>query len=386
MRPNHFDVIVIGAGVAGSAAAYRLAATHKVLVLERFAFLHKLGSSHGGSRIFRHAYKDERYVKLAVAADELWRELEQDADDKLLTRTGGLDIGREGYHELIEVGRALKEADRPLEVLSPGDVAKRFPAFRLPEGNIALFQPDAGVLAATRCVNALLRSAAARGATLRDNEPVLTLNVSPDRVDIITGKGTYSADKLVITAGAWLNEGIGELLTGLEPALRIEQQQVIYLKVTEGRFFAPSRMPVFINHDPQAEVYGFPLFDLPHAVKVSDHANAPTITLEERKTGLMEERARETVRRVQSFLPGLSDELVHFELCLYTKTFDEHFILDLHPEYGNVVVGGGFSGHGFKFGPVLGEILADLALHGRSDHDLSLFELQRFAAQAASAA
>ena len=132
MKPTHFDVIVIGAGVAGSAAAQRLAATHKVLVLERFAFLHKLGSSHGGSRIFRHAYKDERYVKLAVAADELWRELEQDADDKLLTRTGGLDIGREGYHELIEVERALKEADRPLEVLSPGDVAKRFPAFRLP--------------------------------------------------------------------------------------------------------------------------------------------------------------------------------------------------------------------------------------------------------------
>ncbi|CAN5908225.1 N-methyl-L-tryptophan oxidase [soil metagenome] len=387
MNPNHFDVIVVGAGVAGSAAAYQLAATQKVLVLEQFPFLHKLGSSHGGSRIFRHAYGDARYVALAVAADELWQRLEHDTDEKLLTRTGGLDIGREGYPALTEVERALKKAGRPVETLSPSDVEKRFPAFRLPAGNVALYQPDAGILAATRCVNALLRGAAAGGAVLHDDEPVTTFNVSPDRVDVVTARGSYSADKLIITAGPWLSEGLseglGELTTGLAPALHVEQQQVIYLKVAQAEKFAPSRMPIFINHDPQAEVYGFPLFDLPHAIKISDHANAPTVTLRERKTELMEARALETVRRAQSFLPGVTNDIVHFEMCLYTKTPDEHFILDLHPEHDNVVIGGGFSGHGFKFGPVLGEILADLALAGSSRHDLSLFASSRFAAQAA---
>ena len=389
MNPNHYDVIVVGAGVAGSAAAYRLAATHKVLVLERFAFLHKLGSSHGGSRIFRHAYGDERYVALAVAADALWQALEHDSGEKLLTRTGGLDLGQEGYPALIEVERALKKAGRPVETLSPAEVEKRFPAFRLPAGNVALYQPDAGILAASRCVNALLRGAAARGAVLHDNEPVTTFNISPDRVEVGTARGSYNADKLVITAGPWLSEGssegLGELTTGLAPALRVEQQQVIYLKVAQAQGFAPSKMPIFINHDPQAEVYGFPLFELPHAIKISDHANAPTITLENRETELMEERALETVRRAKSFLPGVTSDIVHFEMCLYTKTPDEHFVLDLHPEHDNVVVGGGFSGHGFKFGPVLGEILADLALEGSSGRDLSLFGLKRFAAQAAGA-
>ncbi len=387
MNPNHYDVIVVGAGVAGSAAAYRLAASHRVLVLEQYAFLHKLGSSHGGSRIFRHAYADERYVALAVAADELWRGLEHDTDEKLLTRTGGLDIAQAGYPALTEVERALRNAGRSVETLSPAEVAKRFPAFELPAGSAALYQADAGILAATRCVNALLRTAAARGATLRDNEPVLEFQVCPDHVDVVTAQGAYSADKLVITAGPWLSERLSELVTMLAPALRslirIEQQQVIYLKVLQGEAFAPSRMPIFINHDLQAEVYGFPLFELPHAVKVSDHAGAPTITLDSRQTGLMKERARETVRRVQSFLPGVTSEIVHHEMCLYTKTPDEHFILDVHPEHNNVVVGGGFSGHGFKFGPVLGEILADLALEGTSKHDLSLFGLGRFAAQAA---
>ena len=326
---------------------------------------------------------EKRYVKLAVAADELWQQLEHDADEKLLTRTGGLDLGQEGYSALIEVERALEQAGRPVEVLTPAEVTKRFPAFKLPAGNVALYQPDAGILAATRCVNALLRTAAARGATLHDNEPVLEFNVSPDRVDIATAQGSYSADKLIVTAGPWLSEGLSHLMTSLAPALHVEQQQVIYLKVAHGERFAPRRMPIFINHDPQAEVYGFPLFDLPNAIKISDHANAPTITLDERKTGLMEERALETVRRVQSFLPDVTAEIVHFETCLYTKTPDEHFVLDLHPEHDNVVIGGGFSGHGFKFGPVLGEILADLALDGASKHDLSLFGLERFAAQAA---
>ena len=377
--PRNFDVIVIGAGVAGSAAAYQLAETNDVLVLEQFEFLHKLGSSHGGSRIFRHAYEEVRYVELALAADALWEKLEHDADDKLLYRTGGLDLSKEGFEELTLVQRALKEAGRPFETLSPAEVSKRFPAFQIPADNVAVYQQDAGVLAATRCVNAMLRLAAARGASLHDSEPIHKVVLRDDFVEVTTAKGAYRADKLVVTAGAWLGRVLGDLAL----PLHVEQQQVIYLRVTQASDFAPKRMPLFINRDPDATVYGFPLLDYPHAIKVSDHAGAPTITLEERQTELMRARAQQTTHRVQSFLPAVTNELVHYELCLYTKTPDEHFVLDVHPEHPNVVVGGGFSGHGFKFGSVLGEIIKELVQDGKSRHDLSLFSLERFAAQTA---
>ncbi len=375
-----YDVIVLGAGVAGSAAAYALARDQKVLVLEQHAFLHKLGSSHGGSRIFRYAYEDRRYVRLALEADELWRRLERDQDEKLLTRTGGLDIGLADYGELSDIEAALRAAGQAVERLGPDEVARRFPAFRLSEDQVALYQENAGILAATRSVNALLRGAASRGADLRDFEEVTGLELSPDEVTVKTPKGSYRAERLVVTAGPWL----GSVLSELGLPIRVEQQQVLYVRVSRPQDFAPERMPIFINRASEAEVYGFPLFEDPVAIKISDHAGAPTITLKERRTELLKERAEATLRRAQSFLPGLSSELRHFELCLYTKTPDEHFILDRHPEYPNVVIGGGFSGHGFKFGPALGEVLRDLALTGGSSFDLSLFKLGRFAAQAAS--
>ncbi len=371
---NHFDVVVLGAGVAGSATAYHLAKRKKkVLLLEQFDFLHKFGSSHGGSRIFRHAYEDQRYVKLAQAADALWTQLEQESNERLLTRTGGLDIGTSGFHELTAIQNALTGAGRPFEVLEAGDVAKRFPAFKLRDDQVAIYQQDAGVLAATRCVNALLRTAARYGAVLQSQEAVEQLELG-QQVEVKTTKGHYSAEKLVICAGPWL----GKIMKDLQLPLRVEQQQVLYVTVENGHLHTPNAMPLFINRDPAADVYGFPLFDHPTAIKISDHANAPTITLEERNFDIMQPWGQNTVERGKSFLPNIVGDLVHFELCLYTKTPDEHFILDLHPNHDNVAIAGGFSGHGFKFGPVLGEIMADLVTNGTSQHDLSLFGVNRF--------
>lgn len=373
------DVIVLGAGVAGSAAAYALSSDQRVLVLEQHAFLHKLGSSHGGSRIFRYAYDDPRYVALAAAADELWQALERDQDEKLLTRTGGLDLGAENAPELAAIEGALLASGQAVEWLGPAEVSRRFPAFRLAAGQAALYQPQAGILAATRSVNALLRGAASRGAELRDREPVTGLELGEEGVTVTTPEDRYRAARLVVTAGPWL----GEVLSELGLPLSVEQQQVLYVRAARPQAFAPERMPVFIHHDREAEVYGFPLFDDPVAIKISDHAGAPAIRLAERRSELMRERAEATVRRARRFLPGLAEELRRFEMCLYTKTPDQHFILDRHPEHENVVIGGGFSGHGFKFGPVLGEILRELALTGGSSHDLSLFGLGRFATRAA---
>jgi sarcosine oxidase len=371
---NHFDIIILGAGIAGSATAYQLSKTHKVLLLEQHEFLHNLGSSHGGSRIFRHAYEDARYVKLAQAAEESWRILEHNADDKLLYRTGGLDIGPENFHEMVNVQASLKRADRPFEVLNPKDTEKRFPAFKVPENQIAIYQKDAGILAATRCVNVLLRTAAKQGAVLHEHEAVLDIKFAESQVEVKTHQGNYYAERLVICAGPWL----GKVMQGLDSALEVEQQQVLYVTVKNGYLHTPNTMPVFINRDPHTDVYGFPLFDHPTAIKISDHSGAEKISLDNRSFELDKNRAEHTIRRAKSFLPCITDDLVHFEKCLYTKTPDEHFILDLHPEYKNVAIAGGFSGHGFKFGPVLGEIMAELVLTGQSRHDLSLFDIRRF--------
>ena len=365
------DVIVIGAGLAGSATAMALAGRASVLLLEQHRFGHRYGSSHGGSRIFRHAYPDAGYVRLAHEADGLWQRLERDADDRLLYRSGGLDIGEAGLPALADIERALLAAGRPFERLAAAEVAERHPAFELGDDEEAVYSPDAGVLAADRCVAAMQRLAHQRGATLRERTRVERIVATPDGVEVHAGAESFAADRLVLTAGPWLSEG--PLALGLP--LHVEQQQVIYLEVAPGEPFVRGRCPVFINHGNR--LYGFPLFERPNAIKVSDHTGAPTIRLEARSEQLDGARAATTVARARRLLPQAGD-IVASDLCLYTKTPDEHFVIGPHPEHAHVVVGGGFSGHGFKFGPLLGEILAELTLEGASSRDLSLFSPTRF--------
>ncbi|TVR93098.1 MAG: N-methyl-L-tryptophan oxidase [Trueperaceae bacterium] len=364
---ERFDAIVIGTGVAGASAAASLARRGRVLVLEQFDFLHERGSSHGGSRIFRHAYDDERYVRLAQAADQRWRALEARSGERLLLRTGGLDLGTLGEGDLDPIEAALGAASSPVERLTADEVRRRFPAYALGDDREALFSPDAGVLAATRAVATLLRDAACEGAVLRERTPVTELAVHDDGVELATPSGRVAADRLVVAAGAWTDR----LLSDLGVPLRVEQQQVLYLRVTDGRVHAPERMPVFI--DRRGMIYGFPLFERPHALKVSDHEGAPTVTLEERTFDVDVERAADTARRASELLPGVTTEVVEAQTCLYTKTPDEHFVLDRLPGHPHVVVMAGFSGHGFKFGAVLGDVAVAL-LDGEDDaFDLSLF-------------
>lgn len=374
---DRFDTIVIGGGVAGAAAAYRLAARGSTLLLEQFEFLHERGSSHGGSRIFRHAYEDVRYVRLARAADSRWRALEARSGERLLLRTGGLDLGTIGAGELGPIEAALIEAGSEVERLSAADVRRRYPAFVLGDDREALFSPDAGILAATRAVTTLLRAAAGEGAALRERTPVRAVELFDEHVEVTTAFGRVAADRLVVAAGAWTDR----LLADLGVPLRVEQQQVLYLRVRDTRAHVPERMPVFI--DRAGRLYGFPLFERPHALKVSDHEGAPTVTLETRDFEIDARRAADTARRASSLLPGVSDDVVEGVTCLYTKTPDEHFVIDRHPRHPHVVVLAGFSGHGFKFGAVLGE-LAQALLDGDDDaFDLSLFRIAPRAAVAA---
>src|SRR5690606_2936772 len=265
-----YDTIVIGSGVIGSAAAMHLALRGRTLLLERFAFLHDRGSSHGGSRIFRHAYEDVAHVRLAVAADAAWQALEAETSERLLFRTGGLDIGEAGSFDLRVVKTALEAAGRPAELLAGHEASTRFPAFALGEEHEALYQPDAGLLAADRAVATMQRRAAAEGAVLRDQEGVVQLAPRTDGVDVISTQGRSSAGRVVVAAGGWL----GKLVTLAGVTLNVQAQQVIYLGTgSAARSFSLDRMPVFIDRRGHAggETYGLPTFELPHAIKVGDH-------------------------------------------------------------------------------------------------------------------
>lgn len=373
MALERFDHVVVGAGVMGAATAMQLSRRGRTLLLEQHEFLHERGSSHGGSRIFRHAYEDSHHVQLAVAADRAWTELEERSGERLLLRTGGLDIGSTAHGELDPIEAALREAGRSVERLSAAQVHARFPAFSPADDQEALYQADAGILPASRAVATMLRVAAGEGAVLRDREPITELRPVADGVELSTPRGRYAADRVVVAAGPWL----GKVMRELELPLHIERQQVHYVRVgADARAFAPERMPVFI--DRRGGIYGFPLFENPLAIKVSDHEGAPRIDLDQRSFEIDPAREAATVAAAMALFPGLQGDVIDAVTCLYTKTPDERFILDRHPEHPQVVLAGGGSGHAFKFGALIGEIAADLATAGQTVHDIAPFALSRF--------
>lgn len=375
-----FDTIVIGAGVIGAAAARRLALDGSVLVLEQHEFLHERGSSHGGSRIYRHAYVDELHTRLAVRADPLWGELEAETGERLLFRTGGVDLFAADDDDAATMLASLARAGSPGEHLSRADLAARFPIFDVPDGTHAVYHPASAVLPATRAVATLLRSAAARGAELHEREPVLEVLPGPDGVEVRTSRATYAAGRLVIAAGAWL----GRLAAELRLPLVVEQQQVIYLPIRrnadgtnadrqdadrqdadwrDAGAYLVGRMPIFIERRAKQidGIYGLPAFEYPHAVKVAHHdRTTPLTSADERDFALDEARAAATVAAATRLLPGLAGTPIASTTCLYTRTPDEAFIVDRHPLHTHVVLLGGGSGHAFKFGPLFGELAAEL--------------------------
>lgn len=355
----------------GSSSAYTFAKNGKsVLLLEQFSFLHERGSSHGGSRIFRHAYEDARYVRMCVDADAAWQTLEAESQEGLLFRSGGLDIGRKEFLE--QIAQSILSGGSDCDFLSPRETTKRFPVFKPQEENTVLYQESAGVLAASRAVTTLLRMAVNYGADLRDNEAMLSYRATASGVEVTSSKGNYQATKLIVCAGAWISKVFSEL----ELKTYVEKQQVLYIKA-KGKDFLVGKMPIFIERD--HGIYGMPSFERPTAIKVGNHYIAPQTDPDTRDFELNQDIAKDTCDKLASFM-NLTPEILDFSTCLYTKTPDEHFIMDRHPETPQILIAGGFSGHGFKFGPILGNILFDLAYDQDSTYDLSLFGLERLKA------
>lgn len=377
-----YDVIVLGLGAMGSATAYQLAARgQRVLGLEQYRPAHDQGSSHGQSRIIRLAYlEDPGYVPLLLRAYELWEATEREAGETLLTITGGLMLGQANSRVFSGSLRSANQHNLEFEILDAAEIHRRFPQFT-PGPNVkALYEPRGGVLYPEASITAQLRLAAAHGATLRYEEPVMSWEAAPsgDRVRVTTARGSYEAARLVISAGVWA----GRLLADLQLPLSA-QRNVLYWFDPEGDHapFQPDRCPIYIwEGEERMSFYGFPeLPGTPHGVKVAFHNYGPECTPE---TIDREVHASE-VQRIRDWMaervPALAQgRLLGTSTCMYTLTPDQHFLLDLHPRHPQVVIGSPCSGHGFKFASVVGEILADLAIDGSTRHPIDMFAIRRF--------
>jgi monomeric sarcosine oxidase len=363
MPTTRADLVIVGAGLAGGAAAYAAAKRGmNVVVLDAFGPGHRNGSSHGSARIFRRAYPDPLYVRLTGQSGERWRELAAAAGEDFITVTGGLDFGaarNPGQLQAVLTGCGV-----PAELMTAAAAARRWPQFDFAGVEQVMFHPDAGVLDPDRAVAAMLRLAAAGGADVRFETPVTRLAVAGGGAVAYTGSGTFEAPVIAVAAGAW----IAPLLDGLVrlPPLTVTQQQVFHFAPAAGAAAGPAPWPIFIDDADGGYIFGLPGGrdgEVPGAIKVGEHNPGKVTTADGRDFGVDPASRARVQAYVSKRLPGLDPVPVNETTCLYTWTANEDFILD-RPAGGPFVVASPCSGHGAKFAPLVGEIIADLAAGG----------------------
>jgi sarcosine oxidase len=374
-----YDAIVAGLGGMGSAAAYQLAGRgRRVLGLERYTPAHDRGSSHGQSRMIRQAYfEDPSYVPLLFRAYELWEQLERETGVDLMTLGGGLMIGPPGSRPFTGSKATADEYGLPYEVFDAAELKRRYPVFEPTEDTVALFEEKAGIVRPEAAVKAPLDWATAMGADLRFGEEILTWEPTASGVRVETASGAYEAERLVVTAGAWAPK----LLADLGLPLEVTRQILFWFDPVGGvEPFLPHRFPVFIWQPEDGNAfYSIPAHDGPRGgVKVAffraDGKPADPDTIDREVHDEEIDFIRTYVAR---YVPTLDGELLYARTCMYTNTPDEHFVISTHPEYPQVAIAAGFSGHGFKFCGVVGEILADLVTEGETNHPIDLFSPTR---------
>jgi sarcosine oxidase len=372
---NTFDVIVVGLGAMGSAAAYYLARRNqRILGLDRFTPPHAFGSSHGQTRIIREAYFEHpHYVPLVQKAYENWAELEQACGRQLFQQTGGIMIGPPEGTLVTGARRSVQVHNLPHEFLAAAEVRRRFPAFYPAEEMVAVWEPRAGILFPEKCIEAHLEMARGHGAVLRFDEPVTNWTAEGESVRVFTSKSEYDAQRLLLTAGAWINQLIPELSL----PLTIERQVLFWFDPIDHReYFDPQRCPIYIwEHAPNRFCYGFP--DLGEGVKIGIHHEGEITELENVRREVDPDEAERMRFLLRQFMPEAGGALRNTAICLYTNTPDSHFLIDFHPNHPQVLLASICSGHGFKFASAFGEILAELLVEGRSSFDLSLFGLEQ---------
>jgi monomeric sarcosine oxidase len=371
-----YDVIVLGTGGVGSAAAYQLARRGaRVLGIDQFPGGHDRGSSHGETRVIRQAYFEHPdYVPLLLRAYELWRELEQEAGADLLHQVGLLQVGPPSgcvVHGVLEAARlhGLK-----VESLSREEIPRRFPGFRAADDAVGVFEPAAGYLRVERCVLTHLAAANARGAEFRFGVTAHSWMRDGDSVRVATSEGTFTASKLIVTAGPWASK----LLADIGVPLVVRRKHLYWFPTSDRSYHESHGCPTYLYELPQGVYYGFPQIDA-SGVKVAEHSGGAVVDDPTNDSRPLDPADQVRVEAfLTEYLPGVGRPMQRRSVCFYTMSPDEHFLVDRHPADENVLFVAGLSGHGFKFTSVLGEALAEMATEGKTGLPISFLSCRRF--------
>jgi monomeric sarcosine oxidase len=375
MPAASYDAIVLGAGGVGSAALWQLARRGlRVLGIDRFAPPHDRGSSHGQSRIIRQAYFEHPdYVPLLLESYALWRELEQIVGRQLLRETGLVEVGPADGVVVPGVLQAARLHGLDVEQLSAREIERRWPSIVVPEELVGVFEPRAGLLHVEQCVRAALVAAQEAGAELRVGVEAFEWSADGD-VRVRTSAGEFAAARLIVTAGAWA----GRLLDSLGLRLEVRRKAVMWHDATDARTDADAGFPCYLFEVQHGVFYGFPAID-DRGLKAAEHSGGEAVADPSAVDRTLRDADRLHVEEfLHAHLPSARTPCREHSVCLYTMSPDEHFLVDKHPRYDQVVFAAGLSGHGFKFAPVLGAALADLAIHGATRRPIEFLSVRRF--------
>jgi sarcosine oxidase len=367
--------IVIGLGAMGSSALYQLARRgRRVLGIEQFDIPHEKGSSHGLTRIIRLAYYEHpSYVPLLVRAYELWHELEQYTGQTLLHETGSIDASYAGNFVFEGSRKSCELYGLAHEVLDSDALRNRFPAYNLAKNAMAVYQPQGGYLCPERCITAYVDAAKSHGAEVHSRERVIAWEPSADGVSIVTDQDEYECERLICSAGPWIPSLVGKLRGIAVP----ERQVVAWFEPRRPELFARNQFPVFNLFADEGRFYGFPIADTSGFKIGKYHHREQVIDPDQTSRDCTAEDERLLRGCVERYFPDANGQTLRMQACIFTNSPDSHFILDILPEYPQVIVASPCSGHGFKFASVIGEILADLSERGDTIHDISLHRLKR---------
>jgi len=368
-------IAILGLGAVGTAAARFLArAGHEVVGYEQFHLDHDRGSSFGGSRIIRRVYPDPLYAAIMEGAYPLWEELERASGEELLLRCGGFFFGPEGHPDMTATEHTLASSGIPFQRWSAAQTRRHLPPFRLDTREYGIFEPESGLLRASRCVLANARLARDHGAELREGASVQSLEPGAQGISVRAAGESLRFDRVIVTAGPWT----GALLAPwVQLPLTVTRQQYAHFAISgDGARFGPDRFPVWI--DMAEHFYGFPEHDAIPGAKVALHRPG-SVHHPDSPDREPHDTDNDALRHyLERRLPNAAGTVTYSKVCLYTMTPDEDFIIDRLPDEPRVIFIGGLSGHGFKFTVLLGQIAARLAQDEEPGHDLTRFTLARF--------
>jgi len=376
-----FDVCIVGAGIIGSALGYDLSRNNfsNVVLLDQFPLPHTRGSSHGQTRVIRHSYGQKLYTEMMPECFEAWKSLEEISGVKLLHQCGLLSIDCPPLKSATKVKRNLDEVGLSSLLVEGTEFREKYPMLKYADGTGGLFEKEAGVLMASKCLKVYQDLFVQNGGRIVDSEKVL--KIIPGQVTtLITSNRELKAKNIIITAGAWTLDLTNQL--GLQLPLEPIHINVCYWNTTDKRYRADQGFPAFgdfgTGTEKKCQVYGLPCIEYPNMLKICLHHGMKVNPDMRDFVSSLESDTHQIGDYIKEHFENVELKPSIVEQCMYMSTPDDDFIIDRHPKYNNILIGAGFSGHGFKLAPVVGKLLRELLQNKNPSYDIQSFRISRF--------